>query len=232
MLFNIEYQPWLAASVDDSRPSLKYCNVTAGINGDLDQDHNGFIPGIMAATNGFILSVVPVKLSPDDIEGLVSPDALKTAVKLSKKLRLGEVSITLAANMITLSDDSRIPRFYEKNFNGTFPDWAPIVPDRRKPEKFDNTLMAICLEPRYLVDTIKSIGCRYASSGRGSAGGDIFPRLVIGKPNDSGIMIEPMIVEPVTAKIYKTFYPPYGLVMPMHNRVNNDNDPGKYWDQK
>ena len=231
MIFNIDYRPWLAASNDATRPALEYVQITGDPNAEPDQ--NDMVAGIMAATNGFILAVVPVLLAPDDIAGLVHPGPLKQAAKLSKKLRLGEASVILAAKFITLQDRSQLPRYQDPNdANLNYPDWDPVVPDRIKPDKFQNILVAANVEPKYLSDTVAAIGCRLGSSGRGSGAGEHFPRLVFGAANDSGIMIEPMIVEPENSKIYKKYFPPFGLIMPRYQAVSNDNDPGNYWQQK
>ena len=108
----------------------------------------------------------------------------------------------------------------------------PIVPDRIKPDPLKPVLLSVNVDMRLLYDTVAAIGCKLASVGRGSSAGEHFPRLIFGNANKDGMMIEPLIIEPANSKIYQHYFPPYGLVMPMHFKISgNDLDPGNYWKQ-
>lgn len=96
------------ASTDPARPVL---------------NHVFLENGKLIATDGNVLACVPVEVGPDDTDGLVSVEAIKTARKLAKN---GLPATITCRDNLHFSDGTTMARP-----NGNYPDWK-IVTDTGK----------------------------------------------------------------------------------------------------
>ena len=234
MLLDREFQVWLAVTKDEVRPALCHVHVVADPGADPGGD--GYISGTAAATDGYILAVVPIKLAEGDQPGLVDPAVFAAAAKVAKKAKTADLTLDLSKpDLVGLSDGSWLPRWQDGSLTspGTFPDWSPIVPARPTPASRENkpVLMAAILQPGLLLRVYKAIGCQPALEGPGSGSGHCAGRIVLGLAGKNGLLIEPAMVEPVNAVITAHFEPPYGLIMPMYKPAMAQ-DPKNYWKQE
>lgn len=228
MLINRDFQIWLAVAADDSRLTLTHVEIKADPGSDPDDD--GYISGTAAATDGWILAVVPVKLfAPGDgfdyarsglidpdIPGLLAPTVFKAALKVAKSMRVSDLTIDLSkADLAGLHDGSWLPRQVDPDM-GNYPDWAPIVPKRQSATERRYHFMAAVFQPKFYDRVSKAIGCQTALNGPGSGQGSGLPRLIVGKPDQDGSTTTPFIVEPMSAPMGSDFVPPYGVIMPIH----------------
>ncbi len=241
MKISRDYSVWKCTASDTARPTLAHVEIVADPGSDPDDD--GYIDGTAAATDGFMLAVVPIKLFQPgegfdyaqsgfidpDVPGILDPVVFVAALKIAKKLREDELIIDLAkTDLAGLRDGSWLPRQNDPTFTGNYPDWRPIVPKRQRAQDRDYQLMALNFQPGFLVTVSNAIGCQVAISGRGSANGTGLPRVIFGSANSDGISNDPIVVEPGKAEIGSTFDPPFGLIMPTHYNLD---DPKKFYTQ-
>ncbi len=240
VLMNCEFQIWKAVANDGARPTLNYVNVQS--DPGVDPGTDGMIPGTAVATDGYVLAVVPIMLDMNDQPGLIAVSVFLSALKVARAARPktadlymdlrkqpGEQFITT----VGLADGSRVLRYDDdKDKDGNYPDWQPIVPDRMQPKDRDNqpALMAASFQPSNFTKICQAIGCRIALDGRGSKSGDGDTRIVFGRAVQSGVSYDPFIVEPIKATIGQKFIPPFGLIMPLSHQP--DHKPGGYWYQE
>lgn len=107
------YKPWLACLQDDSRPNISCAFV----------DRLSAEKGVMVSANGFLMTLIPVALAPDEQTGCIHRRLLQYAWSLTTGKR--SVSITLDGEWVVMPDESR-----HKNHFATiqYPNWRRIVP--------------------------------------------------------------------------------------------------------
>ncbi|KKL08761.1 hypothetical protein LCGC14_2572630 [marine sediment metagenome] len=246
MKISRDYSVWKCTVVDNARPTLAHVEIKAAPGSGMDfnpPDDDGYVDGTAAATDGFMLAVVPIKLFQPgegfdyarsgfidpDIPGIVDPVVFVAALKIAKKRRENDLIIDLAkSDLAGLRDGSWLPRQNDPTLTGNFPDWRPIVPKRQRAQDREHQLMSMNFQPQFLVTVANAIGCQVALSGRGSGNGSGLPRVIFGSPNDDGSSNDPIVVEPSTAEIGSTFDPPFGLIMPVHYTLT---DPNRFYNQ-
>jgi hypothetical protein len=205
------------AAGDDSRPSLTYINVVRADDIPsvaVPDGHNG----VMLATDGFSLAVVPVQLEPGDLPGLLDPEHVTTAAKFSSKYIDGfdnGCRIGLGDDTVDLLDGSTRPRFKISGDGSlNYPDVGAVVPKMRPGvESAIIPLAYSSLNAFYLVNVVKALGLGFTKR----AGEDCHIRI-----SQAGNYAAPYIVETAAAKITTLLQAPFGLLMPVVNTAKSN----------
>jgi len=148
MRFDKRYKIHQAAAREESRYMI------AAIKLELE-------PPQLIATTGRICAIVPCTVNGNDTEGLIPKPAIVAAVKgkqiLEAVLERAEPQPDGAESIDVYQDGALVSS--HKLAEGNFPRWQEVVP------KIEGNDLVIGLNPYYLVDLAKAIGC--ASTGIG-----------------------------------------------------------------
>ncbi len=103
------------------------------------------------ATDGHVMAICPVSISPEDTAGYVSPDALKESRR--------QKSATLVANgALTLENGASLPRATEQDF-GHYPNVDALLPPSRPDRAPD-----FCVDVSLLVRIAQAINIQNAKT--------------------------------------------------------------------
>lgn len=169
MFIDFYAEIWRATAQDDARPSLAHVLIADSVYADkynlrLPADHNG----VAVATDGFMLAIVPVILEDDDVPGLVDPELIKQAAKMTPKTFPG-AWLSLGDRTVKLIDRSERPRYRYDTDPGNFPDIVGVVPtERPKGDDKDGLYRhpVLSINTAYLIDLTRAMGARYIKSER------------------------------------------------------------------
>lgn len=134
MKFKKQYKILSAAA------SEEYRYMTSGVKFEKD-------PGRLIATNGRIMVVVPVEDTDGDVDGIISPDAMKLAGKGGKKGETTIASLDSVARVFLKEGTADFP-----HLEANFPDWEVVQP------KASTTDLNITLSGAYLKDIVDALG--------------------------------------------------------------------------
>lgn len=180
MRFDKRFQPWLAASPDDSRPIFRCLNIER-----TEGNH-----GVAVAADGFVLAVVPVTLDDGDVPGLIRVESMQHAAKLDGRVLLGEDRLRFP------KEDSDYPRG-TSNY-GQFPNWRQIAP---KIKTYPVT-PPFAVNPAYIDRLWKALGRPHGLAFTAIKGKDGNSPLILedlaALPNADGVPVPPFgIVMPI-----------------------------------
>jgi len=125
----------LAASKDASRPAIAepFLDIKDGA-------------GVVVATNGRAMAIVPVEVTEKDASGYLSADCLKAARKLTKQ------DVILEANgVVTMANGATMPREGLAR-NEKFPNWRQVMPSD---EGYD---VCVALDAKMLWELAQAMG--------------------------------------------------------------------------
>lgn len=188
----------------------------------VEKDTVEFIPdndntnGVAVATNGFVLSVVPVELLPEDVAGPVSASLMEKAFKLKKKeLVTGTYDFTdyvhmaLKSDAITLGDGATYNRDTDI---GQCPNFFPIATDIIRALDNDKEKEAERWVPFVDINNLVLVSKTLGRLVRPSAGGQGVC-LISGPQNSSPIFVKDDTVPINMLDLMKV---PFALIMPLH----------------
>lgn len=196
MQINRNYHIWEATTMKDgTRPALQHISIqrTDPVQHHINEDPYN---GIALAANGYILAIVPVRLDPEDVTGLVNWNSFREAIKASAKVKWqrDDLQIVLKEDALDVFGYG-FPRFESTNDKLlTFPNYSQLI--RRPSDTYDAPNLGI--NPALLGKLAVAIG----------APGGVCCNLI--SPTS------PIMVKPVDSQYHENpWQPPYGVIMPM-----------------
>jgi len=159
-------------------------------------------PGILAATNGRILAVLPVDLDETDTPGLVPREAFELACKTPSKGHTvkapGIASVEVNGGVVVRSVPGRFEGLDRVDDCGEFPQWRAVLP----PDEG----IRIAFNPQLFFQLLKAIGADKAASvtltlsaeGTGSSPIRVQGRELIGDTNATRTLEGIGVIMPIT----------------------------------
>ncbi len=153
-----DIRPEMAISKDKNRVALResYLDITDG-------------KGSIVVTDGKILAVIPVAVTPEDSAGYISTEVLRRARKVG---RSDEMEVALNGNA-TFPDGGTMPRSVEGK-DCQYPNWRAVIPTYSK----EDTILEIGIDALRLWQLAQAMGTQGV-------------KLRI-KSSDVSIMVEPI----------------------------------------
>lgn len=125
-----------AASKDETRPILTHVFLDA-------------VNGVMVATDGLAMAVVPVELSFDDATGLIPVEAIAIARNDQGKRDHAEIS---ANGLVSVKLRGKRAEFERLDPEAGFPGWMQLLNRRKKP------VLTFALNPKTLLQVTDALG--------------------------------------------------------------------------
>lgn len=113
--------------------------------------------GRLVAADGFFLVAVPVTLDPDDVPGMVHPEALKMAARDCPR-REGTVTVYVLEDIVRSVGGACFPRTRGLGAFDRYPDLNRVIPRHAHTKAAARTGAQTAINPEYLIKAHKALG--------------------------------------------------------------------------
>lgn len=184
------FKPWISTLQDDSSPVL----CCAFVN------RTGSETGVLVSANGFLMTILPVVLTPDEPDGLIHRKLMQYAWTVTSRKRGALVTLMFDGEWIVMPDESR----HRNHFHGSqYPNWQRIVPPWKTVATVDARRAAISVNLRLLYQIAQAMDVREPMRLGFTPG-----------MNTSKPVAGPILVSETPFSRNPT--PPYAIVMPVY----------------